>query len=185
MIKRLAPGLSVVEKSIVETLTDSERAELKRRADEYAQGGFPRKLADRTVILERLFPALDVVETAARRRTEVDRVARVFFGLGDELDLKWLRMQVESLKVAGQWHAVSRANLRDQLFTVHNDLVESVLKLDGRKKNPVAAWMKRREEPLMPIIHMLKDMKNNYEMDYPTVSVAISAFEKLTEDSGK
>jgi len=60
-----------------------------------------------------------------------------------------------------------------------------VLKLDGRKKDPVAAWMKRREETLMPIIHMLKDMKNNYEMDYPTVSVAISAFEKLTEDSGK
>ena len=185
MIKRLAPGLGVIEKSIVETLADSERAELKRRADEYAEGGFPRKLADRTVILERLFPALDVVETAARRRTDVNRVARVFFGLGDELDLKWLRMQVESLKVAGQWHAVSRANLRDQLFTVHNDLVESVLKLDGRKKNPVAAWMKRREEALMPIIHMLKDMKNNYEMDYPTVSVAIRAFERLTEESGK
>jgi glutamate dehydrogenase len=185
MIKRLAPGLNVLEKSIVETLTASEKAELTRRADEYVEGGFTRKLAERTVVLERLFPTLDVVETAARRRTDVDRVARVFFGLGDDLGLKWLRTQVESLKVVGQWHAVSRANLRNQLFSVHNGLVESVLKLDGRKKDPVAAWMKRQDEALMPVIHMLKDMKNNYEMDYPTLSVAVQALEKLTQESEK
>ena len=115
----------------------------------------------------------------------MDRVARVFFGLGDELHLNWLRTQVESLNVVGQWHAVSRANLRDQLFMVHNDLVESVLRLDGRKKDPVAAWINRMEKALMPIIHMLKDMQNNYEMDYPTVSVAINALEKLTREAEK
>lgn len=185
MVKRLAPGLRVLEKSIAETLTAGEKAELERRAGDFVEGGFKRKLADQTVILERLFPALDVVETAARRRTDVARVARVFFGLGDALDLNWLRLQVESLKVVGQWHAVSRANLRDQLFTVHNDLVESVLMTDGRKKDPVAAWMDRQQDSLKPVIHMLKDMQNNYEMDYPTVSVAVRALEQLVRESKK
>jgi len=183
MVKRLAPGLKVLEKSIVETLAAEEKAEMERRADAYVEGGFPRKLAHQTVILDRLFPTLDVVETAARRRTDVNRVARVFFGLGDELDLSWLRTQVESLDVIGQWHAVSRANLRDQLFTVHNELVDNVLRTDGRKKDPVAAWMDRQQQALSPVVRMLKDMKKNYEMDYPTVSVAVRALEVLARES--
>ena len=183
MIKRLAPGLKVLEKSIAETLTADEKAELKRRADVFVEGGFTRKLANHTVLLERLFPSLDVVETAARRRTDVKRVARVFFGLGDELELNWLRSQVESLHVVGQWHAISRANLRDQLFTVHNQLVDCVLRTDGRKKDPVQAWMDRQQQELKPVIHMLKDMKSHYEMDYPTVSVAVRALEQLARES--
>ena len=72
-------------------MSAEDREELQRQAQPYIEGGFSSKLADQVVMLERLFPALDVVETAARRRTDVNRVARVFFGLGKALDLKWLK----------------------------------------------------------------------------------------------
>jgi len=183
MVDRLAPGLKVLEKSVGSTMTAEENEELKRQVKVYREGGFSRKLAEHTVMLERLFPTLDVVETAARRRTDVNRVARVFFGLGDALDLKWLRKQVESLEVAGQWHAISRANLRDELFSTHNHLVERVLKSDGRKKDPVAAWMKTNQEALKPVKNMLNNMKKGAEMDYPTVSVAVRALDRLVVET--
>jgi glutamate dehydrogenase len=134
-------------------------------------------------MLERLFPTLDVVETAARRKTNVNRVARVFFGLGDALDLKWLRKQVESLEVIGQWHAISRANLRDELFSAHNHLVERVLHSDGRKKDPVSSWMETNRETIKPVKDMLNHMKKGAEMDYPTVSVAVRALEHLVAET--
>jgi len=183
MVERLAPGLKVLEKSIGSTMTVEENEELKRQVQFYREGGFSRKLAEHTVLLERLFPTLDVVETAARRKTDVDRVARVFFGLGDALDLKWLRKQVESLEVVGQWHAISRANLRDELFSTHNHLVERVLQSDGRKKHPVAAWMETNQETLKPVKDMLNKMKKSAEMDYPTVSVAVRALERLVGET--
>jgi glutamate dehydrogenase len=183
MVDRLAPGLETLQKSIGATMTALENEELKKQAQAYIDGGFSRKLAEHTVMLERLFPTLDVVETAARRRTDVNRVARVFFGLGDVLDLKWLKKQVESLKVARQWHAISRANLRDELFSAHNHLVERVLKGDGRKKDPVASWMETNQATLKPVQDMLNDMKKGGEMDYPTISVAVRALEQLVAET--
>ncbi len=147
---RLSPGLRAFEGFIADSISADEKEELQRLAQPYIEGGFSPKLADQVVMLDRLFPALDVVETAARRRNDVKRVAKVFFGLGEVLDLKWLKKQVESLKVAGQWHAISRSNLRDELFSTHNNLVERVLLSDGKKKDPVAAWMESNKDAVKP-----------------------------------
>ena len=113
----------------------------------------------------------------------MNRVARVFFGLGEALDLKWLKEHVESLQVARQWHAISRANLRDELFSVHNHLVKRVLQSDGRKKDPVGSWMETNRETIKPVRDMLIDMKKSDEMDYPTISVAVRALEKLVMET--
>ena len=147
----------------------------------YLDGGFPRKLAEQTAMLDRLFPALDVVETAARRRSNVDRIAQVFFGLGDALELKWLRRQVEALDVVGQWHAMSRANLRDELFSQHNRLVESVLKAEGRKQDPVAAWVAANEQQVRSVQKMLSEMRKQATMDYPTIAVAVRSLQELAD----
>ncbi len=183
MVDRLAQGLRDIEKFLAGTMTPEEREEMQKEARVYRDGGFSKKLASHTVMLARLFPVLDVVETAAQRRTDVNRVAKVFFGLGDELELKWLRKQAESLKVLGQWHAISRANLRDQLFTAHNDMVERVLHSHGRKKDPVGSWLKSNQDEVGPVREMLNDMKNHADMDYPTISVAVSSLERLVADT--
>jgi glutamate dehydrogenase len=179
MVERLAPGLKALEGFIAAAMSAEEKQDLQNQAQPYIEGGFSRKLAEQVVMLERLLPALDVVETSARRRTDVKRVASVFFGLGDVLELKWLKKHVESLKVAGQWHAISRANLRDELFSVHNELVERILRAEGRKKDPVSAWMQSNANVVKPVLEMLNDMKKGAKMDYPTVSVAVRALEQL------
>jgi glutamate dehydrogenase len=182
MVQRLAPGLAVAEKVIRESLSEDESQALGQQMLPYVEGGFPRPLAEQIVMLERLFPALDVVETAASRRSDVARIAQVFFSLGDLLDLKWLRRQVEALQVVGQWHAMSRANLRDELFTAQNRLVESVLRCGGRKRDPVAAWAETHAERVAGMQKMLNQMKNHVEMDYPTVAVAVRSLGQMLDE---
>jgi glutamate dehydrogenase len=173
MLDRLAPGLKSLEKSMQKNMPAAEREALLQQVQPFIDGGFSRTLAERTVMLEQLFPALDVVEMAARRKTGVDRVAKVFFSIGEELDLGWLRQQVEALDVMGRWHALSRSNLRDELYGQHNRLVENVLKSVGKKHDPVAAWLDLQESGVTKIKNMLTDMKNSAEMDYPTIAVAV------------
>jgi glutamate dehydrogenase len=183
MVERLAPGLLTVEKSLLSSMSPEDIQLVEAQMQPYLDGGFPRKLAEQTAMLDRLFPALDVVETAARRRSNVDRIAQVFFGLGDALELKWLRNQVEALDVVGQWHAMSRANLRDELFSQHNRLVECVLQAEGRKQDPVAAWIANNENLVRSVQRMLSEMRKQGTMDYPTIAVAVRSLGQLADDT--
>jgi glutamate dehydrogenase len=183
MVKRLAPGVAELEDTVRKALNPAEREALEQRMSPLIEGGMPRVLARRTALLPHLFSALEVVEIAARRRADVQRVAGVFFGLGERLELNWLRGQVESLKVGGQWHAMSRANLRDELFAHHNAIVEHVLQAHGRKKDPVGAWAQERGAEVDRLSRMLAAMKKQAEMDYATLAVAVRALGQLNGDA--
>jgi glutamate dehydrogenase len=183
MIDRLQPGLDTLTVSMKKSLKPEERAEMEQQMLPYLEGGFPRVLANRIVQLPRLFPALDVVETSARRNIDVERVAQVYFGLGEALGLHWLRSRVEALEVSGQWHARARANLRDELFTQHNVLVEQIL--HGKPKNGklLEAWMLANGTAVKEVLDMMHDMRKNSDMDYATIAVAVRSLARLASDT--
>ncbi|MCW8871733.1 MAG: NAD-glutamate dehydrogenase [Xanthomonadales bacterium] len=183
MVRRLAPGLKDIGKTIRNEMSEQEIADLVQQMQPYLDGGFSHSLAEHVVMLDRLFPALDVVETAANRRADVERIAQVFFGLGDLLGLKWLRRQVEQLPVVGQWHAISRANLRDELYAQQNRLVERVLQTEGRKRNPVAAWVDANAERVGIAQKMLKQIQQEADADYATIAVAVRSLGQLADDT--
>lgn len=179
VIKRLAPGIKVMGKVMAKSMSEADRLQLEAAMAPYLEAGFPEALARRIAILPTLFPALDVVETAAQRKTSTERVSRIYFGLGEALDLKWLRAEVEALKVEGQWHAHARGNLRSELLAFHNDLVDLVLRSSGRAKDPLAAWLDKNEKEVGRVKEMLHDMRGLPATDYATLAVAVRTLEQL------
>ena len=178
-IDRLAPGLEILEKKIRQSLSALEKDQVQERADPLIAGGVPKTLANRAASLHLLYPALDVVETAARRKTDVLSVAIVFFDLGNSLSLKWLRTNVEKLPVEGQWHAHARGNLRDELYSQHRRLAGKVLEAFPADKDPVGSWIKAHAEEVERISLMMTDMQRLSSMDYATVSVAVRSLDQL------
>jgi len=182
-IERLAPGLKVLEKKINYSLNAAEKAKVLLHAEPMIEDGMPKKLAIQSASLHLLYPALDVVETAAQRKADVASVAIVFFGLGDRLGLKWLRESVEKLPVAGQWHAHARGNLRDELYSQHRRLAGRVLEAFPDEKDPVNSWIEANAGAVERVSLMLNDMQNLASMDYATVSVAVRFLESLLTNS--
>ena len=178
-IERLTPGLKVLEKKINQSLSAAEKAKVHLRAEPMVEDGMPKNLAIQAASLHLLYPALDVVETAAQRMADVASVAIVFFGLGDRLGLKWLRESVEKLPVAGQWHAHARGNLRDELYSQHRSLAGRVLEAFPDEKDPVKCWIEVNVEAVERVSLMLNDMQDLSSMDYATVSVAVRSLEGL------
>jgi glutamate dehydrogenase len=178
-IERLEPGLKVLEKKIKQSLNAMERAQVEDLAAPFIEGGMPKTLANRAASLHLLYPALDVVETAALRETDVLRVAAVFFGLGDDLGLKWLRASVEKLPVESQWHVHARGNLRDELYLQHRKLAGKVLEAFPDDKDPIGKWLEANTESIQRFSLMLKDMQGLPSMDYAIVSVAVSSLDEL------
>ncbi|MDX2417153.1 MAG: NAD-glutamate dehydrogenase [Xanthomonadales bacterium] len=182
-IERLTPGMEVLGKKISQSLSATEKAQVQEKAEPLITDGIPKTLAIQSASLHFLYPALDVVETAARRKAEVHSVATVFFGLGDRLHLKWLRESVEKLPVAGQWHAHARGSLRDELYSQHRRLAGQVLEAFPKEKDPVKCWVAANSEAVEQISLMLSDMQSLPSMDYATVSVAVRSLEGLLTNS--
>jgi len=183
-IDRLAPGLVILEKKISRSLNPAEKAQVQKRAGPLIDGGMPKALANRAASLHLMYPALDVVATAARREADVLDVARVFFGLGDRLGLKWLRESVETLKVEGRWHANARGNLRDELYAQHRSLAGRALENFPHDKDPAYSWVQAHADEVEKVSLMMKDMQNLPSMDYATVSVAVRALGQLLKATG-
>ena len=178
-IERLAPGLGILEKKIRKSPNATEEAQVAERSGPLEEGGMPKSLANWAASLHLLYPALDVVETAAKREADVRDVARVFYGLGESLGLNWLRGSVEKLSVEGQWHALARGNLRDELYSHHRKLVGRVLEAYPEDKNPLRRWLNDNAREVENISIMLKDMHSLGSMDYAVVSVAVRSLDRL------
>ena len=153
---------------------DVEAIELR-----FSEAGFPKRFAHRIATLHLLFPMLDVVETAADQELDVQKVAKVYRGLGESLGLRWLRAQVEQLGVEGQWHAHARGNLRDELYDHHRELVNRAIRACGIEGDPVMCWIGKNHDDVQRVIEMMDDMRNQSQMDYATVSVAVRSLGQL------
>jgi len=178
-VELLGPGLKVLEKKIKRSLSNEEKQAVQERAEPLLEGGMPKTLALRAANLPLLYPALDVVESAARRNTNVLDVATVFFGLGDKLGLKWLGECIEKLTVDGHWHAHARGSLRDELYSQHRRLADSILESFPNEKEPVECWIKANPTEVESILGMMNDMRNLPTMDYATISVAVRSLGHL------
>jgi glutamate dehydrogenase len=182
-VDRLAPGLHQLERSRQKTMSAEDIESLKNQMQPFQDGGFPKNLAKRTVMLDYMFPALDVVVIAARRGTDVELVAKIFVGLGELLNLRWLMRQVESLEVLGQWHAKARTYLRDELFTQHNHLVVCILQAVEDESDPVADWIDANRRFVQKPMDMVSDMRLHAEMDYATTAVAVRSLAQLVNET--
>ena len=179
--ERLAPGITVLEKKILGSLSPSEKLRVQEIAEPFLEGGMPKTLANRAASLHLLYPALDVVETAALRGSDVLDVATVYFGLDKRLCLKWLRENVEKLTVEGQWHAHARGNLRDELYAHHRKLAAEVLANSSGSGNPVDIWIDANTAEVERFTLMMNDMHDLPSMDYATVSVAVRSLDQLIQ----
>ena len=178
-IDRMVPGFEVVQKSLARSMGDEDRERVAEIEAPFVEGGFPKKFARRIASLHLLFPMLDIVETAARQKLDEKKVAGVYHGLGDSLGLKWLRGQVESLGVEGQWHAHARGNLRDELYNHHRQLADRTILSCGIEGDPVACWIGKNHDDVERVIRMMDDMRNQPRMDYATLSVAVRSLGQL------
>jgi glutamate dehydrogenase len=125
---------------------------------------------------------LDMAEVSRQSGRPIDQVARVFYELGESLDLDWLRGQIEALPVEGHWHAQARGSLLDELNQQHRALALQVLAMAGGVEgaSPVQAWLERDDPALKYTRSMLAEILTQ-NADYPIASVAVRRLAQLAQ----
>ena len=181
-VERYQAGVSTLRNALPEVLTITGKADFAASQQKWVGLGLPADLALRLSRMPVLRGALDMVEVAQQGSKSVESVGRVFYELGDVLDLDWLRNQIEALPVEGRWHAQARGSLLDELNHQHRALASQVLVLPGEHGNlsPVQAWLQRDDATLQYTRSMLAEILTQ-NADYPIASVAVRRLAQLAQ----
>jgi len=179
-VERYQAGVAALYQAVPDTLTPTGKADFGTSQEKWEGLGLPAELAVRMARIPELRAMLDMVEVAQQSGQAVDKVAGVFFELGEALDLEWLRSQIEALPVEGHWHAQARGSLLDELNHQHRALALQVLALAGGGKgvSPVQVWLQRDDATLKYTRNMLAEILTQ-NADYPIASVAVRRLAQL------
>jgi len=181
-VERYQDGVSALRKALPDVLTQIGKADFELSCEKWEGLGIPAELAVRLARMPVLRAVLDMCEVAQQSGQPITAVARVFYELGESLDLEWLRGQIEALPVEGHWHAQARGSLLDELNHQHRALAQQVLTLAGDRKDvsPVQAWLERDDATLKYTRSMLAEILTQ-NADYPIASVAVRRLAQLAQ----
>jgi glutamate dehydrogenase len=181
-VERYQAGVSALRKALPGVLTPTGKGDFSSSQEKWEGLGLPAELALRMARMPELRAALDMVEVSQQSSQPIEKVAGVFYELGEALDLEWLRDQIEALPVEGHWHAQARGSLLDELNHQHRALSLQVLNLSGGSKDvsPVQAWLQRDDATLQYTRGMLAEILTQ-NADYPIASVAVRRLAQLAQ----
>jgi glutamate dehydrogenase len=181
-VERYQAGVSALRQALPNVLTSTGKGDFSCSQEKWEGLGLPAELGLRLARMPELRAALDMVEVAQQSGQPIEKVAAVFYELGEALDLEWLRNQIEALPVEGHWHAQARGSLLDELNHQHRALSLQVLNLSGDSKgvSPVQAWLQRDDPTLQYTRSMLAEILTQ-NADYPIASVAVRRLAQLAQ----
>ncbi|MBN8735004.1 MAG: NAD-glutamate dehydrogenase [Xanthomonadales bacterium] len=183
LVHRYQPGMDKLRAALPDAFTETGRASWGVDLEKWQGMGFPDELAHKLATIPSLGVAMDVIETSLASGRPVEHVARVFFDLGEALDIEWLRGQIEKLPVESRWHAQARGALRDELAVQHRAMVGQILASEQARQGAdgaVAAWL-QRDNPQLQFTRGMLDEIRGVDVDYPIASVALRRLAQIAQ----
>jgi glutamate dehydrogenase len=184
-ITYFAEGVSAVARAIPDLIPEDGRAQMEKGVARLVAAKVPEELARRVAIYKELFSTLDIVEVAKSEQMSVEDVSAVYFSLGEELDLHWMRDQIIALPRDNRWQALARAALRDDLHSQERLLTRDVLRQESTKSDAgsrIAAWMTYNDAAVQRCRQVLADLKGGPKADFAMLSVAMREIRSMHTD---
>ncbi|MBA2656877.1 MAG: NAD-glutamate dehydrogenase [Tatlockia sp.] len=183
-VKLYAPGVLELKKAVPEILGKVGQIQYNNHYNQYLELKIPPSLAHELALTRPLFSAMDIIEVAGQVDVSVEKVAEVYFGLGDLLDLPWIRSQVISHSTDNHWESLSREALRDDLDWQQRQLTAGIINFDNDKKDFMycfEAWSMKHQALIERWQHVLSDLRASSTLNYTMFFVAIRELLDLTQ----
>jgi glutamate dehydrogenase len=182
-VSLLRPGLKELLQKLPMLLVGLEADRYEQSLRKLRKDGAPDALARRIAAFGAAQSAIDVVEVAAGRKIPVEHAARVYFGLGAELGLDWIRSEIEGLAVEGHWQAVARGTLREQAYSLQRNLCAGALggRDTGDADRTIKGWLDGRTRRLENLRRTMQEMRRGDGTDFATLSVALQSVRRLVD----
>jgi len=145
--------------------------------------GTPLDLAQELCALRPLSNALDLVEAAGARQADLPRLARLYFRLGEFLDVDWLRQQSDLRPDDSHWLMLAKTSLSDELSTLQCHIAVAIHGSAGGKQadadQAVREWCGRSQSRIEQYRATIDQLRQAPEVDLAMLSVAVEGLRRL------
>jgi glutamate dehydrogenase len=170
------PGLAAFRRQLPEILSAADRETFEKSAARLESKGAPAALARDMAGLDALYAVLDATEVARETGCALETVARLYFALAGDLELRWFGERITALPTDTPWQSLARNALRDDLASQQRALTGAVARLAPGSGDPaamMAAWKEHYAQPIARLAAMREELKRAGTLDLAVLSVLL------------
>ena len=161
--------------------SDSWREEHEQHVRRLMEEGVPQAIARRHAFQSELVHGPDIISVARESGRAVEEVARIFFLLGERLEIDWLEFRLEEMQVATKWQRWAVQSMEDDVFLVRRQLAERLI--DEAAGLPVEeaveAFLERRAERVARLERFMRTLKTESGPDLAQLTVGLRQIRSL------
>ena len=174
-MNRFASGVRELRAQIDDVVGAEDSRSIKAREARLTSEGIPKKLAREIAGLDVLASACDIVRIAMTAKYRVGRVAAVYFGIGSELSMDWLKNAALSVTPENEWQKRALDAVIDDLFAHQSALTQRVLESGNKSRAAdklIEGWIEGRGAAASRVRELVSDLRTAEGLDVSMFAVA-------------
>ncbi len=178
------PGITELCENMEDVLSKFEAKALKGRVARFAKRGVPEPLAQRIAAMETLASGCDIVRVANESGRPVTDVARIYFEVGAQLGLDWLRAAAEKLAAEDRWDRLAIAALIEDLFGQQRQLTSLALAASNGAagSEAVALWKAENQVGVERTQELISELRDAGAVNVSKLTFASRHVRRLISD---
>ncbi|GLQ05026.1 NAD-glutamate dehydrogenase [Sneathiella chinensis] len=180
-VAALAPDMRLLETNLEDLLSEAGRQSFQDRVAYFKDRHVPETLARRISALAPLRSSLDVVQVGKVSSRPIDEVAEVYFAVGADLDLDWLRYAAEAIEPENHWERLAVTAIIDDLYGQQRALTSSVFShADGHQgRAALEFWGKLNDNSIQRSRDLMEEFRATGGVDIAKLAFANRHFRSM------
>lgn len=181
VMKRYEDGIAIVEKNAEALMSETLRKAYDKTTEQLISNGVPDAIAKRIAKLELLSSACDIVDIAQASKLPVEDIGKLYFEIGAQLKLGWLRRSARELNAENYWQQLAIKSLVQELYQAQRRLTAEIITRHGKKKDgALQAWDEQVQGALSRYLGFIEELRTQQSLDYPMLIVALRQVQWIT-----
>lgn len=175
-VELFTSGMMHINENLAHLLNGETLQEWLATTEHLRSLGLPESLVKRVAHPADLYSGLSVIEAARIANQSVEKLAKVYFAVGNYLSLPWFSAQISNLSVTNFWQAMARETYLSDLESQLRNLSASLIRLmDGSQDvdSFIAQWSAQHESLIARWKTMVNELQAVNGTDFAMVAVAL------------
>jgi glutamate dehydrogenase len=175
-VELFTPGMMHINENLAQLLNGEALQEWLATTDSLQALGLPEALIKRVAHPADLYSGLSVIEAARIANQPVEKLAKVYFALGNYLSLPWFSTQISNLPVDNFWQAMARETYLGDLESQLRNLSVSLIRLMDDEQDLeqlIERWSTQHQLLIARWKTMVNELQAVNVTDFAMIAVAL------------
>lgn len=193
LVAQYRPGVQAMSLSLAQRLTGEPLEAWQKRYNELEAAGVPAELAVLAASFDSLYTLLGIIATEQQTGEPLERIADVYFMLGDRLELYTVDCHIREMEQDSHWKSLARDGFREELNSCQRAITLNVLKraraaaqksgdAELSSKACVDSWLETNRDLLARWKQVLSDLRSVPNPDSAVFAVIMRELAELAKD---